>query len=272
MQAAYELSSSESNTLAARRQAVERVILAMREHLDEPLSLHEMAKIACLSPFHFNRVFHQTTGIPPVQFLYALRLEAAKRLLLMTSLSVSGVCYEVGYNSIGTFTNRFTQLVGLSPREFRSLAEKISPSLLESWCDRDEDFFSPGKCVTGQLVTPQSFDGITFLGLFSTPIPQSHPIGATLLTSSGSYHIGPVPDGKYHLFAAAFPRAPDPLAYLLPDSSALLVGAGEQSVIVRDGRAADSVEMKLRPMRITDPPILISLPFLLASFGGDGAS
>ena len=67
------------DTIEARHRVVERVILKMREQLDEPFSLQEMAKIAYLSPFHFNRVFRQITGIPPTQFLYALRLEAAKQ-------------------------------------------------------------------------------------------------------------------------------------------------------------------------------------------------
>lgn len=265
MQTKQEPTSFDSSTIAGYRQAVERVILAMRKRLDEPLSLHEMAEIACLSPFHFDRVFHQTTGIPAVQFLYAVRIEAAKRLLLTTTFSVTKVCYEVGYNSIGTFSRRFTQLVGLSPRDFRGLATTLSNSILEAWFDRDEDLFSPKTCITGRLDAPSDFAGITFLGLFPTSIPQSHPVGGTLLTSTGAYHIGPVPDGEFYLFAAGFPRAREPLHYLLPDSSSLLVGGGERSLTVRGGKSAESVEIQLRKTRITDPPILISLPLLLAN-------
>ncbi len=55
--------------------AVERVIKSMKERLDAPLDLDEMASIAHFSPFHFNRVFREVTGIPPAQFLNALRLE-----------------------------------------------------------------------------------------------------------------------------------------------------------------------------------------------------
>src|ERR1700716_965915 len=90
-------------TTAAHHEAVERVIQTMHDRLDEPLTLHEMSRIAYISPYHFNRIFRQITGIPPNQFFYALRLETAKRLLLTTNTSVTDVCFDVGYNSLGTF-------------------------------------------------------------------------------------------------------------------------------------------------------------------------
>ena len=264
MELGVNLPISGNNKSPVHRGAVERVILEMRDRLADPLSLQDMARIACLSSFHFDRIFHQTTGIPPVQFLYALRIEAAKRLLLTTARSVTDVCYEVGYNSLGTFTRRFTQLVGLSPRKFRSLALKLNKSLFESWSDTNEDFLPPGSCVTGQLITPGGFAGIVFLGLFPTQIPQSNPIAGTLMTTSGPFHIGPLPDGKYFLFAAAFPHTEDLLAYLLPEPSTLFVGSGERAVVVRNGESNTALELRLRETRTTDPPILISLPFLLA--------
>lgn len=266
MQANHLLSIPRSGTITAHRQAVERVILSMRERLDEPLSLQDMADIACLSPFHFNRVFHQTTGLPPAQFLYALRLEAAKRLLLTTSLSVTGICYEVGYNSVGTFTSRFTHLVGLSPRHFRALAQKIDTSFLESLSGEGAAIFknaSRGPGVAGRILTPKPVEGLIFIGLFPTFIPQSRPVGGTLLTAPGSYSIGPVMDGQYYVFAAAFPLSNDLLAYLLPDAASLLVGVGTRPAIVRKEQADEPVDVALRPVQITDPPILIALPFLL---------
>ena len=116
------------STIAAHHQAVERVIRMMHDRLDEPLTLQEMSRIAYISPCHFNRTFRQITGIPPNQYFYALRLETAKRLLLTTNTSVTDVCFDVGYNSLGTFIRRFTGLVGLSPSRFRSLARHASES------------------------------------------------------------------------------------------------------------------------------------------------
>ena len=112
-----------ASTVASRRHAVEKVIGVMHEQLGQALSLEDMAAIANSSPFHFNRVFRQVVGIPPAQFLYALRLQKAKHLLLTTTLNVTDVCYEVGYNSLGSFTTRFTDLVGVSPTHLRRLAD-----------------------------------------------------------------------------------------------------------------------------------------------------
>src|SRR4026208_397818 len=120
------------DTLASHRRAVERVITTARERLCEPISLHDMSRVAYLSTFHFNRVFHQITGLPPAKFISALRLDQAKRLLLNTDRSITDISFEVGYNSLSTFTRRFTQRVGLGPREFRYLAERITPSSVES--------------------------------------------------------------------------------------------------------------------------------------------
>src|SRR5215510_15239570 len=125
-------SACREDTLAAHRRAVERVITSARERLCEPISLHDMSRVAYLSAFHFNRVFHQITGLPPAKFISAMRLDEAKRLLLNSNLSITDICFEVGYNSLSTFTRRFTERVGLGPRVFRYLAERITPATVES--------------------------------------------------------------------------------------------------------------------------------------------
>jgi transcriptional regulator GlxA family with amidase domain len=109
-----------SGTTDLHRIAAERVVREMRQRLGDSLTLDEMAEIAMMSPYHFNRVFRRLTGIPPSQFLGALRLEAAKRLLLTSERSVTEICFEVGYNSLGTFTTRFNQLVGLRQLSYAS--------------------------------------------------------------------------------------------------------------------------------------------------------
>src|SRR5579859_4053906 len=83
-------------TVQLQSEAVERAIATMQERLGEPLSLDTLAEVATLSRFHFSRVFHRVTGLAPVQFLAALRLAEAKRLLLTSSLNVADVCFRVG--------------------------------------------------------------------------------------------------------------------------------------------------------------------------------
>lgn len=254
-------------TLAAHRRAVERVITTARERLCEPISLHDMSRVAYVSPFHFNRVFHQITGLPPNKFISAMRLDEAKRLLLNTHLSITDICFEVGYNSLSTFTRRFTERVGLGPREFRYLAERITPGSVASLCAHYAELTQRASlrpAVEGFVELPTRAEGPIFVGLFPAHIPQSRPAGGALLTSPGAFRIGPVPDGTYHLLAAALPRLGDTLGYLLPDSANLSVGAGNGPVIVRQGRASGPFNISLRPMALTDPPLLVSLPFLLA--------
>jgi AraC family transcriptional regulator len=261
------ISACREDTVASHRRAVERVITNARERLCEPISLHDMSRVAYLSTFHFNRVFHQITGLPPAKFISAMRLDEAKRLLLNTNRSITDICFEVGYNSLSTFTRYFTQRVGLGPREFRYLAERITPASVESLCAHYAEQTGLAlvqPAVEGVVDSSKPVAGPIFVGLFRAHIPQSRPVGGALLTSPGAFRIGPVPDGIYHLLAAALPRLDDPLGYLLPDSANLSVGSWNGPVIVRQGTTGGRYSISLRPMVLTDPPLLVSLPFLLA--------
>jgi AraC family transcriptional regulator len=252
-------------TLAFRRQSVERVIKAVSGRLNELPSLREMSRIAYASPFHFNRIFHQATGMPPAKFFGAMRLEAAKRLLLTTPLSVTEICYEVGYSSLGTFTRRFTQSVGLTPCALRRLPEQITPSLFESLCASyaERQRASRGASVSGTLDSASPVEGPVFVGLFPAKTPQTYPVGGTILMGPGGFTIPSIPDGAYYLLALALPKCNAPLAYLLPERELTFVGTGDGPVMVADGVSLKGVFVRLRRMEVTDPPLLILLPLLL---------
>src|ERR1051326_6111271 len=119
--------TAESLTLAGHMQAIERSIQVMHSHMHEDLDLEDLAAVAYLSSSRFKHVFRHLIGIPPGEFLSALRLQAARCLLLTTTLSVTDICFEVGYNSMGSFPSRFTHLVGLSPRQLRQRARVFEP-------------------------------------------------------------------------------------------------------------------------------------------------
>src|SRR5207237_652416 len=85
--------------------------------------LAELADSACMSAFHFSRVFSAVTGISPARFLAALRMAAAKRLLLASERRITEICMDVGYNSLGTFTTLFNEFVGIAPTRFRELGQ-----------------------------------------------------------------------------------------------------------------------------------------------------
>ncbi|MGA2588598.1 MAG: AraC family transcriptional regulator [Bryobacteraceae bacterium] len=93
-------------------------------HYDRPILLAEAAQQACLSPFYFNRLFTQAFQETPHEFVTRQRIAQAKKLLLAGNHSVTEICFEVGYESLGSFSTRFHSLTGLSPAAFRSEARR----------------------------------------------------------------------------------------------------------------------------------------------------
>jgi AraC family transcriptional regulator len=252
-------------TEACHREAVGRVIREMRTRLDEPLPLRALAEIAAISPYHFSRVFRQVTGIPPCQFLYALRLEVAKRLLLTTDVSVTDVCFEVGYNSLGTFIRRFNDLLGLSPSRLRSLAQAPVEGLFGEPAEPSPAAAGPATAgPVGSVSAPENFRGLVFVGLFTTPLPQGRPLAGTVLGGPGGFRLPPVPDGRYHLFTAGLSNPVSAADFFLHEST---LRGGGQLVSVRGGQSSGLTDLRLRAPESFDPPILMTLPLLL----GDGA-
>jgi len=86
----------------------------------QPLDLTKLASAAGMSKFHFLRCFASTYGLTPAAYLTERRIERAQDLLRATNLTVTEVCGLVGYASLGSFSNRFTQLVGMSPSAYQA--------------------------------------------------------------------------------------------------------------------------------------------------------
>lgn len=256
-----------TSTIKQRYQAIEQVILVMRERLEEGLSLDEMAEIAQLSPFHFNRVFRCITGISPSKFLSALRLDTAKKLLLTTNLSVTEVCFEVGYSSLGTFTTQFAQCVGVPPRQLRRLIKDFPYTTLptpDALTDDAASDMTPEPACTGCVSLRGSSARSIFIGLYPTPLPQGRPVACSFLMSPGKYRITGIPDGTYYVLATASPWSQDPLAWLMPDVSTLHVGSSETPIQVEHGQVLGLTNLTLRPVQLTDPAIPSALLLLLA--------
>lgn len=87
--------------------------------LSEAITIDDMARVACLSPNHFLRSFKQVFRQTPHQYLTTLRLEKAKILLTQSDRSVTDICVEVGFDSLGSFSWLFRRRTGLSPEQFR---------------------------------------------------------------------------------------------------------------------------------------------------------
>jgi AraC-like DNA-binding protein len=85
----------------------------------EPLDLDALALTAGISKYHFHRLFSATYGITPAAHVSQRRVERAQDLLRATNLSVTEVCHAVGFASLGSFSSRFKELVGETPRQFQ---------------------------------------------------------------------------------------------------------------------------------------------------------
>ena len=86
----------------------------------QPLDVPALARAALMSPGHFSRSFRAAFGETPYGYLMTRRVERAKALLRRGDLSVTEVCFAVGCSSLGSFSSRFTELVGESPSSYRA--------------------------------------------------------------------------------------------------------------------------------------------------------
>ena len=83
------------------------------------LDVAALAAIAHVSVAHFSRTFKATFGATPHRYLQRRRIERAMYLLRTTARSVTDICMEVGFSSLGTFSRTFTEIVGETPSQFR---------------------------------------------------------------------------------------------------------------------------------------------------------
>jgi transcriptional regulator GlxA family with amidase domain len=97
---------------------------------DRPLDLAQISNQACLSRYHFLRLFRQAFNRTPHQYLTQKRIERAKELLTTSELTVTDVCFEVGFESLGSFSSLFHKHVGHAPIVYRTRAGLRSRSPL----------------------------------------------------------------------------------------------------------------------------------------------
>jgi AraC-like DNA-binding protein len=117
----------EVEKLPAARQATREELYRRLHHardyaaalFHQPVTLDDMARVACLSPNHLLRTFKGAFGQTPHQFITTRRLEEAGRLLRTSQQPVTEICYAVGFESLGTFSWLFHRRFGVSPSQYR---------------------------------------------------------------------------------------------------------------------------------------------------------
>ncbi|HZF07528.1 MAG TPA: helix-turn-helix transcriptional regulator [Thermoanaerobaculia bacterium] len=250
-----------------------RALDLMRGQAGEPLTLNDLADAAYASPYHFLRTFRRATGLSPGRFLGALRLKTAVRLLLTTDLPVTEVCFASGYNSLGTFTRRFAEVIGVPPGRLRQGVARTEidrrlPAGLPPLFTAAGGATVPGRLLPGtnspETAAPPSGAGLLFVGLFTANYPQGAPVACALLRAPGPFVLRHVPDGTYHLLATAVAEPAALWTSFLSDQPDLLAGSLKDPVRVTGGAVFGGTELTLRRPQPTDPPLLTCLPLFLS--------
>jgi AraC-like DNA-binding protein len=120
----------------------------VRDRIDreyaQPLDVEALARGVHMSAGHLSREFKRAYGEPPYAYLMTRRIERAMALLRRGDLSVTEVCFEVGCSSLGTFSTRFTELVGVSPSVYR---DQVAAHMAEVAGETP-------SCITKQVTRP----------------------------------------------------------------------------------------------------------------------
>ena len=107
-----------------------RRMLRARDAIDhayaQPLDVSALAGVASVSEAHFIRTFRATFGETPHRYLQRRRVERAMFLLRESSLSITDICFEVGFTSLGTFSRTFRDIIGVNPTDYRGRGEAIN--------------------------------------------------------------------------------------------------------------------------------------------------
>ncbi|MFJ3899689.1 helix-turn-helix transcriptional regulator [Streptomyces sp. NPDC090083] len=255
---------------------VRHAVTTIRERFWEPLSLEELARGAMVSKYHFLRVFTRVTGVTPGRFLCAVRLQEAKVLLLSTQLTVADIGARVGYSSTGSFTRRFTELVGLSPTGYRALSltpagpeqappaprsapvPATPPATTMSTAARPTDTRTGTGTVTGLLHTTGGSARAVRVGVFASPLLQGAPVQLTHASAPGPFTLEHIPEGVWYVHAVTRPRPTTPARNRGEGPSPARLTAAIGPVRVKDNTAR-RLEITLSAPDWSRPPVLSAL-------------
>jgi AraC family transcriptional regulator len=119
------IDSVRPGTRAELYRRIQRAYIYIQDAYTEELCLEKIARVACMSPHHFHRVFSQVYGITPLRALADRRMQMAHQLLQTTDTSVSAICRAVGYHSAPTFSNLFRAKFGLPPSLLQQRSRRV---------------------------------------------------------------------------------------------------------------------------------------------------
>ncbi|MBS0536824.1 MAG: helix-turn-helix transcriptional regulator [Proteobacteria bacterium] len=248
-----------SHLHAAQRRvvAVERAISFMRGHLAEPLTLNGLADIAHCSPWHFDRVFSEIAGMSPLRYLSHLRIEAAKLAVMESDRRIIDIAFSVGYNSLGSFGKRFTELVGLAPSQLRRAVDDFD---IERWrSGLDQVCLKPAAGSPAAVHGDIGFDddprraGWAMIAAVAAGDSILNPAGCALAAVPGRFALHGLAPAVYSLVAIGFDRTMAPTEILTQQSA---TRSRRDRVTVHPGGATTAVRLTLRRPEASDAPIV----------------
>ena len=227
-----------------------------------PAAIHvaDLADAAGYSPHHFSRMFSATMGISPAQYVGALRIDTAKRLLLSTDLPVIDIATAIGFDSLSSFARRFRESVGIPPAGLRGLADSVAATTLTPFSIyRGLSAPDSEALVRLRFPVPDPAFGpaeprATWLGWFSHPYPVGMPTAGTL-TWKDELAL-PLCPGSTWLLAYSVPITEEAADVLAPTRPLVAIGSGP---IFSPGHP---VELELRRAEEFSVPMLPALPNL----------
>ena len=118
-----------------------RRLLRARDAMDrayaEPLDVRSVAAVAHVSEAHFIRSFRATFGETPHRYLQRRRVERSMFLLRETDRSVTDICFDIGFSSLGTFSRTFREIIGKTPSDYRlGHGPMVAPNCVQMWAMR----------------------------------------------------------------------------------------------------------------------------------------
>jgi transcriptional regulator GlxA family with amidase domain len=133
-----------------------RRMLRARDAMDrtyaEPLDVPALARIAVVSEAHFIRTFRATFGETPHRYLQRRRVERSLFLLRETERTITDICMDVGFGSLGTFSRTFHEIIGESPSDYRkrAVARAVPTCFTMSWLRPSSSSFGEARAVTSE--------------------------------------------------------------------------------------------------------------------------
>lgn len=232
--------------------AVQSAIAEMKSDPECPGGITAVAERSFYSKYHFTREFSRITGTTPRRYLAAIRMERAKRYLAVDRLSVAAVSHLVGYASVGTFSTRFTELVGVAPRAWREAYGE---------CAVSAHVVGTGPTVCrGRLSVPRGLlksPTKLYVGAFPDSIIQGRPLASTVVCGPGEFTLEGVPDLPVTVVACVAVRPAD------GDPTATRIYG-----YARRARPDQTdVQVRLRPQAPTDPPLVLACQTGLGRLG-----